>query len=227
MRHSPTPPSRPTEQGSIRLQVGVVVAALVVGGLLAAGAYEPATAEDETVPPPVQQLQDEVDAMVAAGVPEDDPKVEMLQADADDLAADWGRRGRPERGVDLRAGAGGGAASTPDEAVRIAGEVGAEQPAVSGPVECEPIPQRLEAVEVAGARCVSVPQADGSSRYVAVTPAGDVHTVAFGADGEVRRLPDTSVDPAAMGPGVEVAPSASGGIELRRGGRSIATVDVG
>ena len=226
---SPEPGSTSPSDGrsSRRLRVGVVTAALVVVGLLGAGTYEPATADDERVPPPVQQLRDEVDAMVAAGVPENDPKVEMLSDEADDLAADWGRRGRPERGVDLRSRPGGGsAASTPDEAIRMADEIGAEQQAVSGPVECEPIPQRLEAVEVAGARCVSVPQADGSSRYVAVTPDGEVHTVAFRAGGEVERLPDTTVPPGAVGADVEVVPSAAGDIELRRGGRAVGRVDL-
>lgn len=216
------------EFGSALFPLGVVAAALAVAGLFALGAHEPATADDEVIPPPVQQLRDEVDAMVDAGVPEDDPKVEMLTEEADDLASDWGRAGRAEPGVDLRAGAGrGGAASTPDEAIRRADAIGAEEPAVSGAVECEPIPQRLEAVEVAGARCVSVPQADGSSRYVAVTPSGEVHTVTFGEGGEVQRLPDTTVPPAAVGPDVEVVPSASGDIELRRGAQAVGTVDVG
>ncbi|HEX8802943.1 MAG TPA: hypothetical protein VF743_02080, partial [Acidimicrobiales bacterium] len=59
-----------------------LVAATALGAALVAGAAD-ASSRRQPVPGAVERLQDEVDAMVEAGVPADDPKVEMMQEEVD------------------------------------------------------------------------------------------------------------------------------------------------
>src|SRR5690606_915211 len=72
------------------------------------------------------------------------------------------------------------------EAREEAGVAPAEPAWESGEVLCEVVPGILGPDEIAGARCASVPQPDGTTRYVAVAPDGTVPTVAFGHAGRGR-----------------------------------------
>jgi hypothetical protein len=185
--------------------------------------------------------------MIDSGVPADDPKVEMLEAQVDELRRSTRANPPREPGVDLgRRVADAKAAEQAadrarDRAVRTragsaasAGIAGQATTAgvptgpawQSGTVECEPVPQILTAREVAGATCLGVPQPDGSTRYVAVGRDGVVRTVAFGPDGQVRRGPDRLM-PGGAAPDATVAPTDAGDIRVTVGGRAPVTVDVG
>ncbi len=188
--------------------------------------------------------------MVASGVPDDDPKVELLEDQLTDLRN--GSRANPpkEPGVDLEelvddANAAETADAQGDATAAATGRVAPQAHAgpassssssssggaitdwQSGPVECEPVPQMLSAAEIAGASCTSVPQPDGSSRYVAVAGDSTVRTVAFGNDGQVRRTPDRKL-PVRVTPGATtLAPTAAGDLQVSVRGRAPVTVDVG
>jgi hypothetical protein len=207
---------------------------------------------EQPAPTPVErQLQEEIDTMVAAGVPEDDPKVELLRDQVEEL-----RRGRrtnapKEPGVDLRdvvadaraadranrqavdraaaSAATGEAAGTDRSSAPTAGQARVPSAAgwPSGPVECEPVPGVLTAEEVAGATCASVAQPDGSSRYVAVGRDGTVRTAAFGADGSVRRHPDRPVPGGVAAGRPSVTPTAEGDIQVTSPGKAPVAVDIG
>lgn len=128
----------------------------------------------------VALLQAEIDAMVAAGVEENEPKLAMLRADLAALQHGLRTEPRPEPGVDL----------SPGSATRDA-EVDRRDASLwdHGEVPCEPIPpDLLTAEEVVGATCRSEPRSDGSSLYVATLPDGTEHAVEFAADGSVTRL---------------------------------------
>jgi hypothetical protein len=220
--------SRPDGTGSSgRQTAAVLVAAAAVAGLLSWTARQPASG-DETEPPPVEALRAEVEAMVDSGLPEDHPKVQMLTEDADELAEQWGDEGVPEQGVDLeREAARGELASSPDEAERQSAEVGTDLPPAVTPVDCEPIPQRLSAEAVAGARCMTVPQPDGSSLYVALAPNGRVRSVAFAPGGEVTRMADTTLPPGATASSAELAPGQrAGDLTVRRRGTALGTMTI-
>lgn len=225
---TPTP-TLPGPRGSTRRRV--LLAALVLVAVAASSAASAALSE----PPPVemeQQLRDEIDAMVASGVPADNPKVEMLEDALDRLEQGAGEPARPEPGVDTgrvladarsaeaaedaraRAAAGDPAATVPDHL-----------PWESGTVLCEPVPHLLSADEITGATCLSVPQPDGTGRYVAVGPDGTVRTVQFGHDGDVRRLDDTALA-APPAPGTEMSPTARGELRVEPPGRAPETVPV-
>ena len=230
-----TDPSDPSETSdparaagaSGRQATAVVVAAVALAGVLGWAARDPASG-DRTEPPPVEALRGEVEAMVASGVPEDHPKVEMLTEEADALAAQWGQEGTPEAGVDLEAEAAEGAlASSPDEAERQSAEVGTDLPDRTTVVDCEPIPERLTAEEVAGARCMTVPQPDGSSLFVALAPTGEVRSVGFRPGGEVTRMADTRLPFGAEPATAELAPGqAEGNIEVHRQGVTLGTLAI-
>jgi len=121
----------------------------------------------------VAVLQAELDAMAAAGLPADDPKVAMLR---DDLASF-------ERGMHTVAPV----EPAVDPATRDVG-VADEASLDNGLVECEPLPGLLTADDVAGARCSSLLQPDGSSLYVAERPDGTRSTVRFAADGALLEV---------------------------------------
>jgi hypothetical protein len=195
------------------------VLAAVVLSAVAASAAAGATLSGPPGPTGVEaQLQAEIDGMREAGLRAGHPKVRMLEEDLAELRAASGRRPRPDPGADVGALLAGERA---DEAADSRVGAADAPPWESGGVECEPVPGLLTAAEVAGATCVSVPQPDGTDRYVAVGPDGVARTVAFGADGQVSRLADTALA-AAPAPGEAVAPTPEG--ELRVGAR---VVDVG
>jgi hypothetical protein len=225
----------------------VATAGLTAIGVAGAGRQQPAPTALE------QQLQDEIDAMVAAGLPEDDPKVQLLEDQVEDLRRGRGIRPPKEPGVDLgdlvadaraadnasrraaeRAAAGaddadgqaGTAQAGTAEAVAGAPETSASG-WPSGPVECEPVPGVLTAEDVAGATCASVAQPDGSSRYVAVGGDGTVRAVAFGADGSVRRHADRPVPGGVTAGATSVTPTAEGDIQVQSRGKAPVTVDLG
>jgi hypothetical protein len=220
----------------------VATAGLTAIGVAGAGRQQPAPTALE------QQLQEEIDAMVAAGVPENDPKVELLEDQVEDLRR--GREVRPpkEPGVDLgdlvadareadkaTSQAAERAAAGANGAAAQAGTAGAPAAAPevsmsgwpSGPVECEPVPGVLTAEDVAGAACASVAQPDGSSRYVAVGRDGTVRAVAFGADGSVRRHADRPVPGGVAAGATSVTPTAEGDIQVQSRGKAPVTVDLG
>lgn len=174
---------------------GATLAVAVAGSASASSGQS----SDPAPPGAAVELQEEVDAMRAAGLPADHPKVEMLQREVEALVAGTNAAPVPDPGAPAPGAR--GQAATPEQAVRLedqldAGDAGDE--AESGAVECEPIPGALTAAEVASAStCLSVPEPDGASRYLAVEPAGEVHTVHFGHDGRVERLPDRQLPPGA------------------------------
>jgi hypothetical protein len=244
-----TPPHRPSAPrrglgGHRRLALGAAVVAsigLTAVGVAGASRRQPAPTEAE------REVQREIDAMIDSGVPADDAKVEMLEAQADELRRSTQADPPKEPGVDLgqRVAKAKAAEQAADRArdlavrsrARSAASAGVAGQATtagvptgpawqSGTVECEPIPQILTAQEIAGATCLGVPQPDGSTRYVAVGRDGVVRTVAFGPDGNVRRGPDRLV-PGGAAPGATVAPTAAGDIRVTVGGRAPVTVDVG
>jgi hypothetical protein len=229
--------------GHRRLALGAAVVAsigLTAVGVAGATRQQPAPTEAE------RQVRREIAAMIDSGVPADDPKVEMLEAQADELRRSTRANPPQEPGVDLGrrmadAKAADQADRAADRAVRTragsAASAGIAGQATTagvptgprwqiGTVECEPVPQLLTAQEVAGATCLGVPQPDGSTRYVAVGRDGVVRTVAFGPDGQVRRGPDRRM-PGGATPGATVAPTDAGDIRVTVGGRAPVTVDVG
>lgn len=119
-------------------------------------------------------IQSEIDAMIDAGMQASDQKVRMLEAELEALGQLEGSGRVAEEGVDLEEVAKGGQRRV---------ELDAPDPAEEwedGPVECEPVPQRLSVEDIAEASCFVEPRPEGGARYVAVTPDGDVHEVFFG-----------------------------------------------
>jgi hypothetical protein len=216
-------------------RAAVVLAAVVLAGV---GAGAAASASFSKPPPtPMERLvQDEIDAMIAGGVPKDSPKLAMLRQQLAELRTGDTARPPREPGVDTGAvlagptrTASGKAASGTAEAkvaTEAAGAPTTTAPAwQSGPVECEAVPNALGAADIAGAVCASVPQPDGTSRYVAVGRDGVVRSVLFGPGGQVRRLPDArAATPAA--PGTRVAATARGDLRVAPPGKPATVVDL-
>ena len=90
---------------------------------------------------------------------------------------------------------------------------------------CEPVQGLLGADELAGATCLSIPQPDGTSRFVAVAPDGVVRTVHFGNDGAVDRLDDTHLG-GPPAPDARLAPTPEGDVQLAPPGAAPTVVDV-
>jgi hypothetical protein len=200
----------------VALLVAVVVAALSASAVASASLSQPAPVPAE------QQLQRDIDSMIAAGLDPHDPKVEMVR---DDLAALKAGRTATTRGdmsrrtgnvlAEARAADAGGALA-PTEAA----------PAWdSGPVECEAVPGLLTAPEVTGATCVSVPQPDGTARYLAIAADGTVRAVRFAPGGHVTRLPDFRL-PAAPAAGATFAPTPGGDLQVTNPGQAPTLADV-
>lgn len=205
-----------------------VLALLVVGGVLAGAAASASFSKPE--PTPLErQLQDEIDGMIASGLSRHDPKVDMLRDQLAELQAGDAARPPREPGVDTGKVLAGDEAQAArqdsaarDRASTLAAEAAPPAPAPpataqsewqSGKVECEVVPGLLGPAEIAGATCASVPQPDGTSRYVAVGRDGVVRSVLFGADGHVRRLADTRLATRAPA-GTDVAPTAKGDLRV-------------
>lgn len=174
---------RPTAAGGSRVRAVGAGAVLVVGvGLLAVtadgtprGSAEPtgrpqgavpvAARRDEAPPSMREQLQAEVDSLLRAGVPPDDPKMEILREDL--LAPE----APAEEATDEPAG--------PDP-----GEMWED-----GPVGCEPVPPAIRVEDIEGARCRVEPLPQGGARYIAVAPDGTEHEALFGRAGPAGTRP--------------------------------------
>jgi hypothetical protein len=206
-----------------RARSTILLAALVATGVAASAAASAALSGRQAPTPIEAQLQAEIDGMRAAGLPADHPKVRMLEDDLAELRDASERRPRRDRQADAAALVAEGQADDAAGARVAAAEAAAEGAPLweSGPVECEPVPGLLSAAEIAGATCVSVPQPDGTNRYVALGADGVARTVLFGVDGDVRRLPDTAL-PTAPAPGEAVAATPDGDVQV-----GDAVVDVG
>jgi hypothetical protein len=210
-----------------RVRRTLLPAVLVVSGVLASAAASATLSDKAPAPAELEQhLQDQIDAMRAAGLPASDPKVRALQATLDQMRAT--SRIRPQRDPQGDAGAllaeAGEQQADPRAAAAEAAAEG-EPLWESGPVDCEPVPGLLSADELAGATCVSVPQPDGTSRFVALGADGVARIVLFGADGHVQRLPDTRL-PAGLAPGTAVTPTPQGDLELAPPGRQPTFLDL-
>lgn len=211
---------RPGRPGRRRL----TALATAAGALVAAGAAATAPGHpgEEPRPEAVTQIEGEIETMRAGGLPADHPKVDMLEAEIDALVEGGEAEPAPDPGMDPPPGDAG--AATPDEAARAADDFG-PVPTEVGAVECEPLPQMLTVDEVADASCLSVPQPDGSTRYVAVRPAGEVHVIGFGPGGQVERLPDREL-PADPGGAIELVPDDAGDVRVLSGDAEVATLDL-
>lgn len=189
-----------------------VFAALVLAAVAASAAA--GAALSEPAPTAVeQQLRAEIEGMVDAGVPRDDPKVALVEEQLAAIEAGDRARAPAEPGLDVGALL---AEARAEPAGRTAWQ--------SGAVLCEPVPGLLSAEEIAGATCLSVPQPDGSGRYVAVAQDGVVRSVRFGNDGDVRRLPDRRV-PGRPAPAA-LSPTPQGDLRVTPPGAAAATVDL-
>lgn len=233
--HTPSPSS---SSRVARPRRGALLTATLVLSAVAASAAASAALSEEAPVPLEDEMRSEIDGMIESGVDADDPKVEMLEESLDQLeeGADVDAPGEP--GVDVEAlleeaeaaEAAEGAIIQPRSsdhgAVAADGGSDADDPAwQSGEVVCEPIPGMLGVDEVAGARCASVPQPDGTSRYVSVGPDGTVRTVAFGHDGRVERLADTTVG-TPVTPDAAVAPTPEGDLVVTPPGQAPHPVDL-
>lgn len=127
----------------------------------------------------VAVLRNELDGLAAAGVPKDHVKARMLREDLNALEKGRTATVATEVGVDVAG------------MIAAADQGGINRALMdNGPVACEPIPGDLLTVaEIAGARCTSRLEPDGSSVYLAERPDGTHTAVRFGVDGRVTREP--------------------------------------
>jgi hypothetical protein len=206
---------------------GAALGIAVVGSASASG-----QTADPAPPGVAIELQREVDAMLAGGLPPDHPKVRMLEREVEALVDGTDAVPVPDPGMDsaesATRAANGAEATTPEEAVQLEDELDAGDEAEAGAVECEPVPRVLTAAEVAGASsCVSVPQPDGTSRYLAVEPSGQVHVVRFGDGGSVGRMPDLQLPAGTEAADVTLVPGDDGEVQVMSAGTEVATLDPG
>jgi hypothetical protein len=154
-----------------------------VGAVLGVAALSSAQQDEHrsSRPAGIALLEAEIDALVAGGIEEGHPKLEMLQDELTELEAGMRADPPPEPGVDRSAAEGStGGARRQDHLDRVLDD---------GPVQCEPIPpDLLTPAEIADATCESTIEPDGSSLYVATGPDGTQHAVRFHPDGTVTRL---------------------------------------
>ena len=213
---------------------GTVALTLLALGAVAASAAAGAALTEPPPTPVEQQLADEIEGMVDAGLPADHPKVEMVEEMLQALEEGAADPAPSEPGADvaaLLAEAETEDARQAEAERRVAADAGGRvaDPAAagweSGTVACEPLPGLLTVDELAGARCLSVPQPDGTTRYVAVSPGGVVRMVRFGNDGDVGRLPDTLL-PGRADPGTALVPTPAGDLQVTPPGGPAATVDL-
>jgi hypothetical protein len=245
---TPTPTddvAAPMASTSPHRRRGAVLAAALLLTAVAASAAASAALSEEAPVPLEGEMQAEIDAMLDSGIAPDDPKVEMLEEQLAELEAGADADPPPEPGVDVEAlleeaqadeaaedagvatrssGPAGSAAA--DATAGRGGDDGDEPAWESGTVQCEVIPGLLGADEIAGARCVSVPQPDGTSQYAAIGADGSVRTVAFGHDGRVQRLDDVAIG-APLAPGTATAATPEGDLVVTPPGQAAHTVDLG
>lgn len=166
--------------------VAGVAGLAMVGGMVAAQVREEVRDTAYSGSSGTALLQTELEAMLDAGLPADDPKVQMLQDEIAALEALEGAEPVPEP-VPLPG----------IEPADAAGEGGQRHTAVDsseqwdvGEVECEPVPGHLTADDVRNATCRVEPQNDGSSHYIVTFSDGTEQTVPFG-DGTPQATPAT------------------------------------
>jgi hypothetical protein len=228
MPQDPTSRSRPRRRGLV-LGAALLVAAVASSAAASAVLSQPPS------PPIADELQAELDEMLAAGLPADHAKAVMLQDEIDEIRAGADADPPAERGVDVGAvlERARDAERTEESGVapRAAVPAGDASAAAdtraweSGPVECEPVPGLLDADEVADATCVGVPQPDGTSRYVALGRDGTVRSVHFGPDGMALRLDDTTAG-RPVPPGSDVRATSGGDVVVTPPGQAEVTVEV-
>ena len=232
-RPDPQPDEPSPRRRRTRGRGAALVAALALAAVSASAAASAALSDEQ---PPVeaeQQLRAEIEGMIEAGLAPDDPKVEMVEDQLEALEDGAGVPARRERGVDT--GAMLAEAEAADESLAVT-ERGARSAAdataagdaagwESGTIMCEPLPGLLSIDELAGATCLSIPQPDGTSRYVAVAPDGVVRSVHFGNDGDVYRLDDRRLQ-ASAARGATLAPTPEGDLQASRAGAAPVIVDV-
>jgi hypothetical protein len=207
--------SAPRQRSRGRRRSTALLAALVLTAVAASAAASAALSQESGPTRLEADLQDEIDAMIASGIPADHPKVRMLEESLAALEAGADAPAKRDRGADV-GGLLAEAEAADDAGARVAAADAAAAGAPlweSGTVECEPVPGLLAADEIAGAVCVSVPQPDGTNRYVAVGADGVARTVLFGADGLVQRLADTPL-PAPPAPGEPLTPTPDGDLQV-------------
>ena len=222
------PRQRAGRSSRTRLRGPVLFAAVMVAAVTASAAASAALSGSSSSAPAAleQQLQDEIDALRAAGLPADHPKVRMMQESLDQLRAPVPAGPRRDPRGDVGALLAESEAQRADPAAAMAEAAAEGEPLwESGTVDCEPVPGLLTAAEVTGATCVGVPQPDGTSRYVALGADGVARTVLFGVDGQVRRLPDTQVA-ANLAPGTAVTPTPEGDLQVAPPGQQPTVVDL-
>jgi hypothetical protein len=206
--------SAPRQRSRGRRRSTALLAALVLTAVAASAAASAALSQESGPTRLEADLQDEIDAMIASGIPADHPKVRMLEESLAALEAGADAPAKRDRGADV-GGLLAEAEAADDAGARVAAAAAAAGAPLweSGTVECEPVPGLLAADEIAGAVCVSVPQPDGTNRYVAVGADGVARTVLFGADGLVQRLADTPL-PAPPAPGETLTPTLDGDLQV-------------
>lgn len=217
--------------GALRPRAPLLATALALAAAGAAVTAARAQPSPDPAPPLARAMRQEIDAMADAGVPPGDPKVEMLEDAVEDLEAgaaadpppDPGAAGVAERIA--RADAARAAEARGGPAPPPPGEGTARPAWDAGPVQCEVVPGQLGPDEIAGAACASVPQRDGTARYVAVGRDGTVRTVVFGTGGAVRRAADAATG-STVPPGSVVAATPDGHLVVTPAGRRPVTVDL-
>jgi hypothetical protein len=217
-----------TSPRATRRRLPVLATGLLLTAVGASAAASAALSEEP--PTPLEtQMRDEIDAMVDAGMSPDDPKVQMLEDALDGLEAGADRDAPPEPGVDVGALLEESRAAEAAEDARVqtrGDDPSAAAPAWdSGAVMCEVVPGLLDAGEIAGAQCASVPQPDGTSRYVAIGADGVARVVVFGHDGDVRRADDVPLG-APVAAGAALTPTPQGGLVVTPPGGAAVDVDL-
>lgn len=211
-----------------RMRIGLV-AGLVLAGTFGATSAKASWSKPEmrsTTSDATDIIWGEIQALLANGAAPDDPKVVMLEEDLASLEAGEAQPEVAEPGVDLsgtlgQPHRGGARAAELDLSTDVAWD--------SGAVLCEPLPPDvLTMAEIADARCVSAPQPDGTSRYVAVSPDGTVRVVRFAPDGAVNRQADLHLDLLGIPfRGIELVVELLGDVLLMVSGEPVATIDIG
>lgn len=216
-RARPHPARRDRRPRPRRWRLGLAGAVAATVGLTALGVAGASRRQPEP-PPLADDIEGEIAGLIDAGVPPDDPKIRLLEEQVEELRRGSGVTPPREPGVDLGARV----------AEARAAERGRERARQweRGIVDCEPLPGLLSVEELADATCLSVPQPDGSGRYVAVGRGGRVRSVAFGADGQVSRAPDRQL-PSGVTPGPgNLAATPAGHLRVTVPGKAPVTIDL-
>lgn len=155
-----------------------IVACSLLAGILGVGSVlvgHRVIARD--VPAPAEQIQREIDILRAGGEGANSQRLLMLE----DVLEDWTAQSPATA-----------SAAEESSVERVRDAVDMEPRWDRGVTGCEAIPQRiLTADEVEDAVCLSVPiSAEGTSRYIAISPEGVVRVVRFADSETPRRLAD-------------------------------------